>query len=59
MMILGHYMLLNLFLAILLKFISENSDDDHECGHHDEVAATPRTLGGKADEGVKGLGDGK
>lgn len=34
MMILGNYMLLNLFLAILLKFISDNGDDD--CGTHDE-----------------------
>jgi len=37
MMILGNYMLLNLFLAILLKFISDNGDDD--CGHHDEEEA--------------------
>lgn len=27
-------MLLNLFLAILLKFISDNGDDD--CAHNDE-----------------------
>jgi len=32
-MILGNYMLLNLFLAILLKFISENSD--HEKAHEE------------------------
>lgn len=37
MMILGNYMLLNLFLAILLKFISDNGDDD--C-HAEEEAAT-------------------
>jgi hypothetical protein len=33
MMLFGNLMLLNLFLAILLKFISENQgdgDDDHE-----------------------------
>lgn len=34
LMILGNYMLLNLFLAILLKFISENSD--HEKQHEGE-----------------------
>ena len=27
-MFIGNYMLLNLFLAILLKFISENEDSD-------------------------------
>ena len=44
LMILGNYMLLNLFLAILLKFISENSDHEKEhkegtCqgeDHHDD-----------------------
>jgi len=41
-MIIGNYMLLNLFLAILLKFISE-SDEDH-AQHGDEAAKieTPR-----------------
>ena len=29
-MIIGNYMLLNLFLAILLKFISENSESDQK-----------------------------
>ena len=35
LMILGNYMLLNLFLAILLKFISENSESKE---HEREVA---------------------
>lgn len=30
LMIIGNYMLLNLFLAILLKFISQNEDDDKD-----------------------------
>jgi len=30
LMIFGNYMLLNLFLAILLKFISENEEDDED-----------------------------
>ena len=47
MMILGNYMLLNLFLAILLKFISDNGDDD--CGHAEEEAAT--ALKNKSDKG--------
>lgn len=46
-MILGNYMLLNLFLAILLKFISDNGDDD--CGHAEEEAAT--ALKNKSDKG--------
>lgn len=33
LMILGNYMLLNLFLAILLKFISENNETEHEKKH--------------------------
>lgn len=56
MMIFGHLMLLNLFLAILLKFISENqtSDDDgavdgensQQIGDKDD----PFTSGGPNDE---------
>ncbi len=30
----GHYMLLNLFLAILLKFISQNEDSENCCDDH-------------------------
>lgn len=30
MMMIGNYMLLNLFLAILLKFISENGEDEDD-----------------------------
>jgi len=30
LMIIGNYMLLNLFLAILLKFISETGDSDSD-----------------------------
>lgn len=37
MMMIGNYMLLNLFLAILLKFISENGEgEDDDCTHDDE-----------------------
>ena len=63
LMILGNYMLLNLFLAILLKFISENSeheklhengeDHEHSCGE-DEAAAKE----GKKDEKKDGHGHG-
>ena len=39
MMMIGNYMLLNLFLAILLKFISENGEEDgQEDATADEVA---------------------
>lgn len=43
-MIIGNYMLLNLFLAILLKFISE-SDEEHASHTHDEQTKieTPRS----------------
>ena len=43
-MIIGNYMLLNLFLAILLKFISE-SDEEHASHGHDEPTKieTPRS----------------
>jgi len=41
MMMIGNYMLLNLFLAILLKFISENGEgDDEECTNDDAVGAS-------------------
>jgi hypothetical protein len=41
-MIIGNYMLLNLFLAILLKFISE-SDEEHAAHEHDTKIETPRS----------------
>lgn len=37
MMMIGNYMLLNLFLAILLKFISENGEDDDNDDTRDET----------------------
>ena len=37
MMMIGNYMLLNLFLAILLKFISENGEGDED----DEATKEP------------------
>ena len=36
-MMMGNYMLLNLFLAILLKFITDPENKEDECGgHHGE-----------------------
>ena len=52
MMILGNYMLLNLFLAILLKFISDNGDD--EIGPNDEEDA--KALKNKTDKGEDAYG---
>lgn len=44
LMIIGNYMLLNLFLAILLKFIAENNEgeDSHEgeCAHSTKAETT-------------------
>ena len=36
-MMMGNYMLLNLFLAILLKFITDPENKEDDCGdhHHD------------------------
>ena len=39
MMIFGNLMLLNLFLAILLKFISENQTSDDDPGEGDKNQA--------------------
>jgi len=54
LMILGNYMLLNLFLAILLKFISENSEhekqheeDGGECHGHGDDEDEPGKSGKK------------
>jgi hypothetical protein len=35
--IIGNYMLLNLFLAILLKFISEKDEDDEDGANNNEI----------------------
>jgi len=37
MMMIGNYMLLNLFLAILLKFISENGEGEEDEATNDDV----------------------
>ena len=51
-MIVGNYMLLNLFLAILLKFISEG-DEDEEANEKDKLQSqktlAPGAVSGKGD----------
>jgi hypothetical protein len=37
MMMIGNYMLLNLFLAILLKFISENGESEEDEATNDDA----------------------
>lgn len=39
--VIGNYMLLNLFLAILLKFISENSNDEPETNTNGASTTNP------------------
>lgn len=52
LMLLGNYMLLNLFLAILLKFISENGENEDS----DETKIeTPKNSGENPDS--KAIGD--
>ena len=48
-MIIGNYMLLNLFLAILLKFISENDEGD-------EPAENPKVETPRAGASLKAIG---
>ena len=42
-MIIGNYMLLNLFLAILLKFISQNDEDTGSGAEDNTKIETPRS----------------
>ena len=44
MMMIGNYMLLNLFLAILLKFISENGEGDDEEATNDELGVSANDM---------------
>lgn len=44
MMMIGNYMLLNLFLAILLKFISENGEGDDDEATNDEVGGSANDI---------------
>ena len=50
-MMIGNYMLLNLFLAILLKFISENGEEDGEQG--DEATADDLAKSGENVDALK------
>ena len=43
-MMIGNYMLLNLFLAILLKFISENGEGEEDDATNDD------TIGGSVND---------
>ena len=48
LIIIGNYMLLNLFLAILLKFISENEEVDENAGEESTRDISKQTLEDKA-----------
>jgi hypothetical protein len=50
MMMIGNYMLLNLFLAILLKFISENGEED---GQGEEATADDLAKSGENVDALK------
>lgn len=55
MMIFGNLMLLNLFLAILLKFISENQTTDEDGNNIQDGASSAANGDGVSDTGSKQL----